>query len=50
MTDILVVLAVAITGAVGYLVGGARGAAWAVFIGGTLAIVSWILWPTYKDR
>lgn len=46
MTDILVVLVVAVAGAIAYLIGGVTGAAWAVLIGGTLTILSWILWPT----
>jgi hypothetical protein len=49
MTDILVVLAVSVTGAIGYLIAKGTGAAWAVIIGGTIAILSWILWPR-KDR
>jgi len=50
MKDVLVVLAVAIAGAIGYLIAGARGAAWAILIGGTSAILSWILWPTRRGR
>jgi hypothetical protein len=50
MSDILVVLAVSATGAIGYLIAEARGAAWAVLIGGTVAILSWILWPTNRNQ
>jgi len=50
MKDLLVVLAGAVTGAIGYLIADARGAAWAVLIGGTVAILSWILWPTNRNQ
>jgi len=50
MTDLLVVLAVAVTGAIGYLIAGATGAAWGILMGGTSAILSWILWPTRQGR
>jgi hypothetical protein len=35
MKDLLVVLAVAVAGAIGYLIAGATGAAWGILIGGT---------------
>jgi len=42
MKDLLVVLAVAVAGAIGYLIAGATGAAWGILIGGTSAILSWL--------